>query len=229
MTTKVTSSTLANTAVTTGTYGGTTQHAVVTVDQQGRVTYAANATPSIANTQITGTITGTQLASGAANTNLGFTPYNSTNPNGYTAIPAGVIVMWSGSIVSIPSGWTLCNGSNSTPDLRDRFVVGAGSSYAVASTGGSADAVVVSHTHTAGSISTVTDPGHFHGLPQAGTSGPGGYYSAAYNQGYTMSVGTNSATTGITVSTLTSISLQGVSATNANLPPYYALAYIMKT
>ena len=65
MTTKVTASVLANTAVAAGTYGGSTQHAVVTVDAQGRLTYAANATPSIANSQITGVMTGTQLANTA--------------------------------------------------------------------------------------------------------------------------------------------------------------------
>jgi hypothetical protein len=62
MTTKVSSSVLASTTVTPGTYGGSTQHAVVTVDQQGRATYAANATPSIATTQLSGTITNAQLA-----------------------------------------------------------------------------------------------------------------------------------------------------------------------
>ena len=55
----------------------------------------------------------------------------STNP-----IPAGGIIMWSGSIGAIPTGYYLCNGSNGTPDLRDRFVVGAGSTYAVGNTGG---------------------------------------------------------------------------------------------
>jgi hypothetical protein len=95
MTTRVSSATLANTAVTTGTYGGVSQMAVVTVDQQGRITYAANATPSVANTQITGTFTNAQLSGGITydkisslssslvTTALGFTPYNSTNPNGY--------------------------------------------------------------------------------------------------------------------------------------------------
>lgn len=62
MTTRVSSSVLANTAVTAGTYGGSTQQAVVTVDAQGRLTLAANATPSIANSQITGVITASQLA-----------------------------------------------------------------------------------------------------------------------------------------------------------------------
>jgi hypothetical protein len=53
-----------------------------------------------------------------------------------TPIPSGAIVMWSGSIGSIPSGYYLCDGQNGTPDLRDRFVVGAGNTYAVGNTGG---------------------------------------------------------------------------------------------
>jgi hypothetical protein len=73
-----------------------------------------------------------------------------------TPIPSGGILLWSGSIGSIPAGYVLCNGNNSTPDLRDRFIVGAGSTYAVDATGGSADATLPTHTHTA----TVTDPGH---------------------------------------------------------------------
>ena len=60
-------------------------------------------------------------------------------------VPTGGIIIWSGAQNAIPSGWTLCNGSNSTPDLRDRFVVGAGSTYSVNNTGGSANAV--SYTH----------------------------------------------------------------------------------
>lgn len=69
MTTKIKPSVLADTTVSAGTYGGTTQHAVYTVDQQGRITYAANATPSIANTQITGLITSAQIVS-VANTQV---------------------------------------------------------------------------------------------------------------------------------------------------------------
>ena len=69
MTTKIKPSVLADTAVSAGTYGGTTQHAVYTVDQQGRITYATNATPSIANTQITGLITSGQIAT-VANTQV---------------------------------------------------------------------------------------------------------------------------------------------------------------
>ena len=137
--------------------------------------------------------------------------------NPANTIPSGVITMWSGSIASIPASWYLCDGTNGTPNLRDRFIIGAGSTYAVAATGGTADAVVVSHTHSA----TVTDPGHVHTL--TATTAPGGSGGSGSLQGVT-SITTNSAVTGITVANSTT----GVSGTNQNLPPYYALAYIMK-
>jgi hypothetical protein len=157
-------------------------------------------------------------------------------------IPTGIITMWSGSIASIPAGWYLCNGSNGTPDLRDRFVVGAGSTYAVAATGGSADSTVVAHTHgfsgTTGGQSvphTHSDSGHYHAyqtysLLNAGSPNPaGGLLANGVNTntgtGYANlgnnSVDHNHSITGTTASS-------GSSATNANLPPYYALAYIMK-
>jgi hypothetical protein len=138
---------------------------------------------------------------------------------------AGMIIIWSGSIGSVPSGWALCNGSNGTPDLRDRFVIAAGSTYAVGATGGSADAIVVSHTHTA--TSTVTDPGHTHQIK--GTNqliGTGSGFNANISPN-AATVNTENATTGITVAT--SNATAGTSGTGANLPPYYALAYIMKT
>jgi hypothetical protein len=137
-------------------------------------------------------------------------------------IPTGIISLWSGSIASIPSGWFICDGNNGTPDLRNRFIVGAGSTYAVAATGGSANATLVSHTHTATSV--VTDPGHSHSYtasiiagPQAGLTG---------SEAIAPSLQTGTSSTGITVATTNST--EGSSATNANLPPYYALAYIMK-
>ena len=149
-------------------------------------------------------------------------------PPAATPIPSGGIFLWSGSIGSIPAGYALCNGSNGTPDLRDRFVVGAGSTYAVNATGGSADSVVVSHTHAATSTSAVTDPGHQHGAGTfTGLNSPGGNgYPAGSNGAPTA---TPSATTSITVATTTTNATAGVSGTNANLPPYYALCYIMKT
>jgi hypothetical protein len=149
----------------------------------------------------------------------------STTPTWGNTFVAGMIMLWSGSSASIPSGWLLCDGSSSTPDLRNRFVVGATSTYAVGATGGSADAIVVSHTHTA--TSTVTDPGHLHVIANAsgGTpNGGGAYIQGADNPG--ASRNTNSQTTGITVATTNASS--GSSGTNANLPPYFALCYIMK-
>jgi hypothetical protein len=52
-------------------------------------------------------------------------------------VPSGVVMMWSGSANAIPSGYVICDGNNSTPDLRNRFVIGAGDTYAVGATGGS--------------------------------------------------------------------------------------------
>ena len=71
---------------------------------------------------------------------------NEINP-----IPRGIIMLWYGSIATIPSGWVLCNGSNNTPDLDTRFVQGAGSVRAPGTLGGSS-----SHGHS------VTGDGHTH-------------------------------------------------------------------
>ena len=152
-------------------------------------------------------------------------------PTPPTPIPSGVILLWSGSIGSIPAGYVLCNGNNGTPDLRNRFIVGAGSTYAVDATGGSADAIVVSHTHTATSTSVVTDPGHTHPPDGSGsflTTVPKNY-NLPDGPFYGLQATTGSAVTGITVATSTTNSSTGTSGTNANLPPYYALCYIMKT
>lgn len=149
-------------------------------------------------------------------------------PTTQASIPSGLIAIWSGAVGSIPSGWYLCNGQNGTPDLRDSFILGAGNTYAVGATGGSKDAIVVSHTHTATSTSTVTDPGHNHTYNQATNTLP---QSGNSTQVFTSntSQSTSTASTGITVATTTTNATAGVSGTNANLPPYYALAYIMKS
>lgn len=139
-------------------------------------------------------------------------------------IPSGVITMWSGSIASIPAGWYLCDGTNSTPDLRSKFIVGAGSTYAVAATGGTADAIVVSHTHSA--TSSVTDPGHSHTYGGYAAFNAGSAIPAMRSDSGNTYLSTASNTTGISVST--SVTSTGSSGTNANLPPYYALAFIMK-
>lgn len=189
------------------------------------------------NATVTGnaSITGTSTLTGAAifgstvtlNANPTLALQAATKQYVDGAVPAGVIVMWSGSIASIPSGWALCNGSGGTPDLRDRFIVGAGNSYAVNATGGSADAVVVSHTHTA--TTTATDSGHSHStaLYYRPHSSSGAAQNYAQNTtGFGGQIFTNSGNANITAST--TIASTGSSGTNANLPPYYALAYIMK-
>ena len=101
-------------------------------------------------------------------------------------VPSGIIAVWSGAEGAIPSGWYLCNGSNGTPDLRNRFIVGAGSgsSYSIGNTGGS-DTVTLStsqipaHSHTTNNHShnaSVSDPGHGHSVS---VSDPGHYHKTS--------------------------------------------------
>ncbi len=152
-------------------------------------------------------------------------PILQTAPVVTPSLPTGAIILWSGSIGAIPSGYTICDGTLSTPDLRDRFIVGAGSTYAVGATGGSADSIIVSHTHTA--TSTVTDPTHTHNTygNYGGGGNPGGSLNINNPGGQNMA--TTAASTGITVATTNTAT--GVSGTGANNPLFYALAYIMKT
>jgi len=144
-----------------------------------------------------------------------------------TTIPAGMISLWYGSLGSIPVGWYLCDGTNGTPDLRDRFVIAAGSSYAVGATGGTATNTLTTnelpaHTHTA----TVTDPGHSHTFSPAIAAQNTNATSGSIYYGGTGTVSsTNSATTGISVANSTT----GSGAAFTNIPPYYALAYVMKS
>jgi len=128
-----------------------------------------------------------------------------------TALPTGIISLWYGSIASIPSGWSLCDGSGSTPDLRDRFVVGAGTggSYAVDATGGS----TTSGAHT---LLTAEIPAHTHTVLIRGFTGAHSSGSQDYTDEYTTQ---NSGSTGG----------GGTHSHAATIPPYYALCYIMKT
>ena len=117
-----------------------------------------------------GTMTGPIVLPGNPSANLQAAPKQYVDQAASAVFPSGGIIMWSGSIANIPAGWLLCNGSNNTPDLRDRFIIGASQDEAgtaktnvtgsLTTTGGSKDAIAVAHTHTA--TSTVTDPGHNH-------------------------------------------------------------------
>ena len=190
-------------------------------------------------------------------------------------LPIGTIVAYGGN--SAPSGWQICNGGTASssalqtllgqsnvPDLRDRFIIGAGNNYSRHNTGGSKDATLVSHSHTINnhthsfssthshtfSSSTNNTGSHTHNLlynhgafggssgavtPRSGntpvTPGISGRVSTegghAHSFSGTTAGGTASGTTGNPSNTGTNS--QGSSATNANLPPYYALIYIIKT
>lgn len=154
-------------------------------------------------------------------------------------IPPGIITMWSGSVATIPATWALCDGTEYdgvlTPDLTDKFIVGAGATYEPADVGGYTDAIVPSHTHSV----SISDPGHFHYSRNfsSGAESPG--YGLTLSTAFLDRVQVNtsadptttrqtaSATTGISASTANpSGSVSDLS--NRNLPPYYALAYIMK-
>lgn len=122
-------------------------------------------------------------------------------------VPAGCIVLWSGAAADIPDGWYLCDGTNGTPDLRDRFVVGAGNAYTPGATGGNAQVTLTkeqlpAHTHT---------------------------YSKA--SGSTSSYGMNNGGTSV-IKSISSTSTDSGSAGSGSpvdiLPPYYALCYIMR-
>lgn len=160
--------------------------------------------------------------------------------------PVGGIIMWSGAVAAIPTGWALCDGTNGTPNLRDRFVIGAGSgagsNYAVGATGGSKDAVVVSHTHTASTgnesaqhTHAVNDPGHTHNYDRLadGSNAAAGPFGGVVSATSKPSVVTTGSFTGVSVGTnsvshthAVTVDSAGVSAVDANLPPYYALAFI---
>jgi hypothetical protein len=197
------------------------------------VASAISSKADINSPALTGTPTAPTASAATNTTQIATTAFVLAN-----SIPSGLISMWSGSIASIPTGWVLCNGSNSTPDLRNRFIIGAhtdsaGVAYTTVTgsnttTGGTKDAIVVSHTHTA--TSTVTDSGHVHAMTRhLGSLGGNNtaYVGDDSGAGGASSQDTASATTGITVATTNAST--GSSGTDQNLPPYYALAFIMKT
>jgi microcystin-dependent protein len=169
-----------------------------------------------------------------------------------TYVPTGGMMMW--GTASAPTGYLLCNGaavSRSTysalfavlgttygsgdgsttfnvPDFRDRFPVGAGTTYSANSTGGSANATLVSHTHTA----TSTDAGHTHNIQVSNLSGASvddrlAGSGADYGIANVNDSGTNVKSS--TASITTTISTEGSSGTNANLPPYLGVYFIIKT
>jgi hypothetical protein len=189
---------------------------------------------------VTGVLTAPTAAPGTNTTQAATTAFVQAALS--ALLPSGVITMWSGTVATIPSGWLLCNGSSGTPDLRDRFIVGARQddagvaktniTGALTQTGGSKDAIVVDHTHTmssAGSASGTLNTGVFDfGSFQSGS----GVFSVSGSQPSRMQG--NAGTGSLTTATLSipdhthTINNTGSSGTNANLVPYFALAFIMK-
>jgi microcystin-dependent protein len=200
----------------------------------GTFTASNTATFSVgptAPTATTGTNT-TQLATTAfVNASIAAIP---------TPSVSGSIVMW--PTVTAPTGYLLCDGtavSRTTYSalyavVGTTFGVGDGSTTfnvpnytnrvpygtTIGATGGTADAVVVSHTHTA----TVTDPGHLHTFQGGTNSGNGGAGSGGVVANIT-TLNTSTAVTGISVANSTA----GISGTNQNLPPYLGINFIIKT
>jgi hypothetical protein len=166
-----------------------------------------------------------------------------TAPTTAPTIPSGCIILWSGASGAIPSGYYLCDGNNGTPDLRNRFIVGAGDAYSVNQTGGSADAIVVSHNHTLASGTLSTAGSHSHPTYVSTGSGSGSdatggiMLNAQDSTTYIANTGVAGSDAGSQLGiagdhthTLGgSTGSTGVSGTNANLPPYFALCYIMKS
>ncbi|MBA7527476.1 hypothetical protein ES705_19652 [subsurface metagenome] len=140
-------------------------------------------------------------------------------------IPSGVIVMWSGTLANIPSGWHLCNGEERTPDLRDRFILGASEGEDPGEKGG-AHSITLSvaqlppHRH-----SGTTDVGgaHYHGLNRH-TYGAG---NIRWSAGNGSDAGSGLPSDGAHTHTFTTAST-GLGAPIDNRPAYYKLAYIMK-
>ena len=146
------------------------------------------------------------------------------------ALPAGVIAMWSGAASAVPTGWALCDGTSGMPDLRGRFIVGAGGSYAVGATGGAETVTLTTAqmpAHSHGITATAEEAGgHSHTLTLGTTSADSGSRSVVAEDKYTSrATSTDGAHTHMITATAANT---GGGAAHENRPPYYALCYIMK-
>jgi hypothetical protein len=142
-------------------------------------------------------------------------------------IPSGCIAYWSGSEAGIPAGWYLCNGANGTPDLRDKFVIAAGGSYAKGATGGSNTVTPSASAVTVGGhVLTIDEvPPHTHPYTE--------YYTGSSNG--SQATGPVNPSSHASTTTLVGSSSHGhvgstfTGASTSVLPPFYALCIIMKS
>lgn len=142
------------------------------------------------------------------------TPFSFVAANG---VPKGGIIMWSGSTSDVPSGFLLCDGRSGTPDLRDRFIVGAAGKYSPGSLGGSETGRTLGHALT---IAEMPEHKHFY-HPRAGAPGGiGSSDSRSSDGGEASSIQTDATGGG-------QAHAHELDPTT-KLPPYYALAFIIK-
>lgn len=156
--------------------------------------------------------------------------------NTSVAFVQGMIIMWSGTANNIPSGWALCDGQNGRPDLRNRFVIGAGDSYNPKSYGGNE-----THSHSGSFTLTASDiPAHRHRFSgdDRMSNGP---YTTRYGTGKNQSGSDGSAegwnhltdyyiydSKGDYANLLDSKTKYYTTNAASSLPPYYALCFIIK-
>ncbi len=194
---------------------------------------------------VAGAVSATSVTAPTVNgTTVGATTVNATTVNAITVnanrgngiIPLGGIIMWAGN--TAPAGWALCNGQQvngwTTPNLRDRFIVGAGQSYAAHFTGG-ANSVTLSaaqmpqHRHSG---YTNTDGAHQHTgnshswADNDDNDGPAVYLRSSTYHGAPGGGGV--ASTGSSHRHYITTSYVGSNGSHENRPPYYALAFIMR-
>ena len=141
--------------------------------------------------------------------------------SGYGTVPIGTILLWSGAASNIPDGWKLCNGQNGTPDLRDRFVVGAGGGYSVGSKGGTATFTL--------NVNQLPAHSHYYAGDDMLTCVNAGITGYSANDNIVQTTGGYDASSGNTGSArIYRTSSVGSGASIENRPPYYALCYIMR-